>query len=51
MITLQDFSGNRRLLAKVDKSVNKATASLQSQGRTLCTITDRDITNNSCGCN
>jgi hypothetical protein len=49
-VTLQDFSGNRRLLAKVDKAVNRATASLQLLGGLVCTITDRNITNNSCSC-
>ena len=50
MVTLQDYSGNRRVLAKVDKAVNRAVASLQVQGGSLCTISDRNLTNNTCSC-
>ncbi len=50
-LTLQHFAGDRRVLAQVDTTVNRATASVQvfSQGTTF-TIMDRNTTNNSCGC-
>ena len=50
LVTLQDYRGDRRLTAKVDKSAGKATASLQLQGGTLCTIIDRNTNNSSCMC-
>ena len=51
LITLQDFSAHRRVLGKVNTSTNRATASIQllSQKMTF-TITDRDISNNTCSC-
>jgi len=50
--SLQHNAGDRRVLINVDFSVNRGTASLQSPpGTTRCTITDRDITNNTCNCN
>jgi len=50
-VTLQDYSADRRVLARIDSSVNKATASVQllSQGTTF-TITDRNTANNTCAC-
>ena len=50
-ITLQQASGDRRVMAKIDTSINKATATIQllSQGLTL-SITDRNISNNTCAC-
>ena len=40
-----------RLLAKVDTCTNKAKAAVQSfSGGYTCTIIDRNITNNQCGC-
>lgn len=49
--TLQDNQNDRRVLATIDRSANRATASLQffSPGRQF-TITDRNITNNMCSC-
>ena len=51
IITLQDYATNRRVLARIDGSVNKGTASIQvfSQGTTF-TIMDRNTTNNTCQC-
>jgi hypothetical protein len=50
-ITLQQASGDRRVMVKLDTSINKATATIQllSQGLTF-TITDRNISNNTCAC-
>jgi hypothetical protein len=50
-ITLQHYFGDRRVLARIDTSVNRATASIQllSLGTTL-TITDRNTANNTCVC-
>jgi uncharacterized delta-60 repeat protein len=50
-ITLQHNAADRRVIATIDTSTNKATASLQlfAQGRTF-SITDRNITNNTCAC-
>ena len=50
-ITLQHYSADRRVLARIDTSVSKATASIQvfSQGMTF-TIIDRNISNNTCSC-
>lgn len=51
IITLQQNGPDRRVLAKIDGSVNKGTASVQvfSQGTTF-TITDRNTLNNTCSC-
>jgi uncharacterized delta-60 repeat protein len=51
LITLQHNSTDRRVTATFDRAANKATASIQllSQGR-MFTITDRNITNNTCTC-
>lgn len=51
VITLQHYASDRRILARIDNSVNKATASVQvfSMGTTF-TITDRNTMNNSCSC-
>jgi uncharacterized delta-60 repeat protein len=50
-VTLQHNSGNRRVLANVNTCQNKATASVRllSNGTTF-TITDKNITNNTCIC-
>jgi uncharacterized delta-60 repeat protein len=50
-ITLQQGAGNHRLLAKIDTTTKKATATIQilSTGQ-VYSITDRDITNNACAC-
>jgi hypothetical protein len=51
IVTLQHYAADRRILARIDTSVNKATASIQvfSQ-RTTFTITDRNTANNACAC-
>ncbi|MEN3330718.1 MAG: serine protease [Blastocatellia bacterium] len=50
-ITLQHNATDRRVMASVDTSSKRATASVQffSQGRTF-SITDRNIANNPCSC-
>ena len=50
-ITLQHNAADRRVMATIDTSTNKATASVQlfAQGRTF-SISDRNITNNTCAC-
>jgi hypothetical protein len=49
--TLIHYVVDRRLQASVDATVNRGTASLQMPpGSLLCSITDRDIRNNTCGC-
>jgi len=48
-ITLQQYSGDRRLLVRIDGAVNKATAYIQAQGMTF-TITDRNIADDTCAC-
>jgi hypothetical protein len=48
---LQHNPPDRRVLATVDESAHRGTASLQAPpGVTRCTITDRDTENNSCIC-
>lgn len=51
LITLQHTTADRRVSAQIDTSTKKATASVQvfSQGTTF-TITDRNMTNNTCSC-
>ena len=51
LTTLQHNSSDRRVIATIDTATGKATASVQlfSQGRTF-SITDRNITNNTCAC-
>lgn len=51
LITLQDATASRKVVATVDGSTKRATASIQvfSLGSTF-TITDRNTTNNTCGC-
>src|SRR5206468_1788481 len=53
IISLQQGSSetDRRLTATIDRGTGRATASLQSPvGRIVCTITDRNIGNNTCSC-
>jgi len=51
IITLSHNDISRRVIASVDKTQFRGTASLQSPpGSLICTITDRDIRNNSCNC-
>lgn len=49
--TLQDFGSDRRILARIDSSVMRGTATVQlfSPAR-LFTITDRNTADNTCGC-
>ena len=51
VVTLQQNGPDRRVMAKVDGSVNKGTASVQvfSRGTTF-TITDTNTLNNTCSC-
>jgi hypothetical protein len=50
--SLADSSGTKRVKGTADKSVNKGTGNLQSPvGVQKCSITDRDIRNNTCACN
>jgi hypothetical protein len=51
IITLQHYGADRRVLAKIDLSVSKGTASIQvfGQGATF-TIIDRNTANNICAC-
>jgi subtilisin-like proprotein convertase family protein len=49
--TLKHDAADRRLTATVSKATNIGSASLQSPpGTVKCSITDRDIRNNSCNC-
>lgn len=50
-LVLQHNAADRRVTANIDTSTQRATASIQllSQGR-MFGITDRNITNNTCGC-
>ena len=51
VITFQHYASDRRVLARIDTSVNKGTASIQlfSPSATF-TITDRNTANNTCAC-
>lgn len=51
VISLQQSTTDRRVQATVDLSTSKGSAAFQSPpGTTRCTITDRNITNNTCNC-
>jgi large repetitive protein len=51
VVSLTHNPAGRRFMARVDKSLNNGTASLQvPAGANLCAITDRDVRNNSCSC-
>jgi hypothetical protein len=51
VFNLVDSRADRRVQATPDASARRGSASLQSPpGQTRCTITDRDIYNNSCAC-
>lgn len=51
ILTLQHYAADRRVVARIDSSVNKATAAIQilSLGTTF-TIADRNTQNNTCSC-
>ena len=50
-ISLEHVTTDRRVQATVDKATFRGTASLQTPpGVTRCTISDRDIRNNTCKC-
>jgi len=52
LITLEHIATDRRVLIKLDGSAKAGTASLQAPpGRVVCTITDKNTTNNTCVCN
>jgi uncharacterized delta-60 repeat protein len=49
--TLEDNTNGRRVLAKIDESAHKGSASIQtSSGGPLCSIRDTNTTNNTCAC-
>jgi hypothetical protein len=51
ILSLQQNGPDRRVQIIVDLAVRRGTASLQSPfGSMRCTITDRDMTNNTCAC-
>lgn len=51
IVTIQDFSADRRVLIKLDGGVHRGSAALQSPpGNRRCTIIDRNTTNNRCAC-
>jgi hypothetical protein len=50
IVTLQDNSSGRRLVASIDLATHKGNASLQLLGGQRFTIMDRDTRNNSCLC-
>lgn len=51
VITLQDYASDHRVLASVDTTVKKGTATIQLfSPATTFTIADRNIENNSCAC-
>jgi subtilisin-like proprotein convertase family protein len=48
---LQHYAADRRVVAKLDNARKSGSASLQfPPGKTICTIADRNTTNNSCAC-
>lgn len=48
---LEHYGVDRRVLATIDESLHRGTASLQSPPGTMkCTITDTNTHNNSCAC-
>lgn len=49
IVTLQQYAGDRRVLARIDGGVNKATASIQAQGMTF-SIIDRNTADDTCAC-
>lgn len=51
LVTLQHYAADRRVLARIDSSVSRATASVQLLSpSTTFTITDRNTANNTCAC-
>ena len=49
--TMQHYASDRRVVARVDTAINRGTASIQMFSPLgLFTITDRNITNNTCSC-
>ena len=51
LISLQDYSTSRRVQATVDLATNRGSASAQvPPGTTACTITDRNLSNDTCTC-
>jgi len=51
VVTFEQNAADRRVSAKVDGSVSRGTAALQSPpGSMRCTITDRNTRNNTCAC-
>jgi hypothetical protein len=51
IITLQHYAADRRLLATLNTSARKGTATIQLfSPRAMFTLTDRNLTNNTCNC-
>lgn len=51
LLTITDYTANRRVTINLDSTQRKGSASVQSPpGVTFCTIIDRDITNSTCTC-
>ncbi|MEK6322056.1 MAG: HYR domain-containing protein [Acidobacteriota bacterium] len=50
LASIEDNSGNSRVRITIDTSVKKGTASIQNGGSILCTISDRNLTDNNCNC-
>lgn len=53
IVNLQDYAADRRVLAKIDSSVEKGTASIQVFGQgtsSTFTIMDRNTSTNTCAC-
>jgi serine protease len=48
-ITVQQYTGDRRVLVRIDSGVNRATAYIQAQGVTF-SITDRNTADDTCAC-
>jgi hypothetical protein len=48
--TISENASSRRVQILIDGSANKGTASIQQVGQLVCTITDRNLTNNNCVC-
>jgi uncharacterized repeat protein (TIGR01451 family) len=51
VVAIEDNTSSRRVLIKVDKATKRGSVAVQSPpGRLVCSITDRNITNNTCTC-
>jgi hypothetical protein len=50
VVSLEQNGPDRRVLARIDNSVQRGTASIQTFSQGTFTITDRNTTNNTCAC-